>query len=127
MSRITLIHYTFSPKYRRPVLAAPGIAAKCEQLIRHIAAQKGMIVRAISVQDDHVHVFTELPATMSVAKGAFLIKWFSSIWLRRIFPHLRACPKNDALWQTRYFSRSVGGDVRHVEQYINHQLESRKQ
>jgi len=123
MSRTTLIHLTFSPKYRRPVLAAPGLAAKCEELIRHICTLKGIEVRAIAIRPDHVHAFIVLPPTMSVAQAAHLIKWFSSTWLRRIFPaYLSTYPKHDAFWQVKYFSRSVGGDVRHVEQYINNQL-----
>lgn len=118
--RINLQHFTFSPKYRRSVLAG-AVARDTEKMIRHICQLKGMKIHAIAIQPDHVHVFTEIPKTMSVAKAAYWIKWFSSCHVRRLHPQLKSTVKQSALWQHNYFSRSVGGDQRHVQKYIDQQ------
>jgi putative transposase len=116
---IHLEHFIFTPKYRRSLLADRAVAQACEDLIRSIAAQKQIGIHAIAVMPDHVHVFAELPRTMSVAEAAHLLKWFSSLYLRRRFPALR---QMKAFWGHRYFYRSVGGDARQVRCYIQLQV-----
>ncbi|MEN8172020.1 MAG: IS200/IS605 family transposase [Chloroflexota bacterium] len=122
MERINLHHIIFSPKYRRPIFQdREDLGAACERLIRHICTLKNITVHAVAIETDHVHVFIQIPNTMSVAKAAMLIKWFSSRWMRIEFPELQSYPKKTAFWQRKYWNRSVGGDARTVKKYIKDQ------
>jgi putative transposase len=118
---INLQHYIFTPKYRRPAFGQAAVAAECEKRLREIAANKGIVLHAVAVMPDHVHVFAELPRTASVAYGAQVLKWYTSNHLRRMFPELKKIHPG-SLWGHRYFYRSVGGDRRTVQQYIEKQI-----
>ena len=117
--KINLQHMTFSPKYRRPVFKDRATyRLKCEGFIRHICGLKNIGIEEIFIGDDHIHLFLTIPHTMSIAKAAYHIKWFSSCWMRKTFPELQAYPKKDAFWQRNYFVRSVGGEAAAVRKYI---------
>ena len=110
-------HFTFSPKYRRPVLVGE-VRETVFRLIRHIAGLKRYDVLAINTdadKPDHIHVMLDLPRNVAPAEAARNIKWFSSVHTRRLHPETK---DGNAFWQRRYFSRSIGGDRRAVEKYI---------
>lgn len=118
-TKINLQHMTFSPKYRRPVFKDNDIYKRtCEGFMRHICGLKGIKVIEVFIGDDHIHLFIQVPHTMSIAKAAYHIKWFSSCWMRKTFAELRSYPKKDAFWQRNYFVRSVGGEAASVRKYI---------
>jgi putative transposase len=116
-----LIHFVFTPKYRRAFFADAKLAVEARRLFHHIATLKGIEIRRMAIQPDHVHLFVELPRTMSVAKAAMLLKWFTSIYLRLQFPHLLV---QRAFWGHRYWAHSVGGGAAAVSRYIDDQMES---
>lgn len=109
-------HITFSPKYRRPVL--PRVATAVEETIRHIARLHKIDILAMSIQHDHIHLFLDIPRTLSVAYAVQQVKWFSAIWIRKAYPGL---VNKQSFWQQGYFSRSIGGDRARVQQYIENQ------
>lgn len=121
MGMINLQHFIFTPKYRHQFMQSPAAAAACEKHIRHICDLKDMKIHALAVMPDHVHLFLELPRTVSVAQAAHWAKWYSSIWMRKEYPNLK---EHKAFWGHRYFYRSVGGDKRTVEKYIKEQLKN---
>lgn len=111
MSR-NLHHFTFSPKYRRPILTPP-VFAEVKHHIEHICGLKGIELAAISTDEDkqdHIHILAMLPQDMSPAKAMRLIKWYSSIHTRRKYPKFK--------WQRKYWSGTVGGGRRAIEKYI---------
>lgn len=119
-TKINLQHIVYSPKYRRPILVNE-VAAECEKRIREICQKKGMLLHEIALQEDHVHIFLQIPHTMPVCKAVQLIKWYSSCHVRRVFPRLKEnSPKY--FWQRNYWSRSVGGDEKRVREYITNQM-----
>jgi putative transposase len=119
---INLHHMVFCPKYRRNIFAdRPALAADCARRMQQICNSKSITVHAIAIEADHVHVFVEIPATMAVAKAAMLIKWFSSKHLRKQYPELKQSVKATALWQRRYFSKSVSGSTATIKKYIQDQ------
>jgi putative transposase len=111
-------HFTFAPKYRREVLGRAPLAQEIEKHLRHIATYHNMDVIAIAIQRDHVHIFVDLPRKLSPAYAVQQLKWFSSIWTRKAYPGLI---NEKSLWQRRYYSRSIGGDKRAVQEYIDKQ------
>jgi REP element-mobilizing transposase RayT len=44
---------------------------------------------AVGGTDDHVHILLSLPATITLAKAAQLIKGGSSLWIHESFPNQR--------------------------------------
>jgi len=119
---INLHHIVWSPKYRRNIFKGrPGLVKSCEYYLRHICKLKGITIHAIAIETDHVHIFIEIPNTMSVSKAAMLMKWFSGRWLRREYTELQKYPKFNALWQRKYLSRSISGNAKSVRKYIEDQ------
>lgn len=112
-----LIHFIFTTKYRKPLMADPRIAARCEIYMRYIAEHHGIQIRALAIQEEHLHVMIVMPKRWN--KGVSLIaqelKWFSSNRLRRQFPKLR---KHKAFWGRRYWHTSIGGSPASVQKYI---------
>lgn len=115
----TLIHYTFTCKYRFPLLDDPRFVAGVEALMRRAAAQQGMTIKALAIQSEHVHVFVILPRTLAVSTAAQELKRMPSQHLRRAYPELQELR---AMWGRRYHHRSVGGDSRQVAKYIEAQM-----
>ena len=112
-----IIHYTFSTKERRPILAA-GVQDRLWAYIGGIARRNGMNPIAVGGAEDHAHVLVSLPSALAVAKGVQLVKGGSSKWAG---DELRLA---DFQWQDGYgaFSVSVSGIGASVE-YIQNQLE----
>jgi putative transposase len=72
---------------------------------------------AIGGVADHMHALISLPATLSVAKAAQLLKGNSSKWIRTTFPKLRGFE-----WQEGYGAFSIGiSGVDRTASYIRNQ------
>jgi putative transposase len=122
MSKSILVHMTFSPKYRRPILERPEVKDMVESLLHQIADMKRIQIEALAIQPDHVHVMAYLPPSMSVAKAAMLLKWFTSFNIRHYLVGRYPSPK--AFWASNYFAVSVGGGEANQRAYITRQMES---
>jgi putative transposase len=68
-----------------------------------IARENKMKALAVGGTTDHMHVLISLPAILSVAKGAQLLKGNSSKWIHDTFPKLRSFE-----WQEGYGAFSIG-------------------
>lgn len=118
-----LHHFTFSPKYRRAVLN-PEVWATVDAAIRHICELRNIEVIALATDEakpDHVHLFADLPNTLSPAKAIGAVKWYSALVTRREHPALRQLVHDDHLWQRRYWNGTVGSQSRTVKKYIERQ------
>jgi putative transposase len=102
------IHFVFVPKYRRHAFAREDIRQHLDRLFREIAAQRGYKIHAMEVMPDHVHMFVELPPSVSVSEAFRLLKGRSSHMLFSVFPELRYMFRRGALWSEGKFFRSVG-------------------
>ena len=84
-----------------------------------------MCVDTINVQEDHVHIFLEVPPKYSPARVAQILKSICGREVFRRFPWLREQLWGGELWADGYFVRSVGdevtGDI--IRRYIQHQDE----
>ena len=112
-------HLVWNPKYRIPMLKPDDIRKVCEGVLRMIAIQNGFVIHELKVLKNHIHLFIEIPPSVSVSKAFQLLKGISSRVLRRRFPWLKK--KFKCMWSKGKFYRSVGNvrkDV--VENYIRH-------
>jgi putative transposase len=123
VSSRNLHHFTFSPKYRRAILN-PEIWRTVAAAIRHICQLRKITIIALATDEakpDHVHLFVDLPNTLSPAKAIGAIKWYSSLATRREHPELRQRVHSQHLWQRRYWNGTVGSQSKTVQKYIERQ------
>ena len=109
-------HLVWKPKYSMPIFDFTNYRKVCEGAIRQIALNYSMHIYELKVMSDHIHLFVDIPSTMSVSKALQLFKGISSRMLRRAFGYLR---QYNHLWSPGKFFRSVGNvtaDV--IENYI---------
>lgn len=109
-------HLVWCPKYRRKVLVPP-YDARLREIIAEVAAEFEMIVHAVELMPDHVHLFVEANPTLSVAEIVTRFKGRSSRLMRQEFPALRS--RLPTLWSRSYYAGSVGHvSAKVVEAYI---------
>lgn len=118
MQRI-LIHFVFTPKYRRAVLVEE-VRDLLHFLIYQAARLRRIEIAEVAIMPDHVHLLCYLPRTLAVSDAAGFVKWYTSLQLRRqLGKHKLVSPT--ALWGVDYFAKSVGGDERAQREYIRRQ------
>lgn len=116
-------HLVLVPKYRRKAFAREDISGCLERYLVALCRQRGWQLYALMVMPDHVHIFLELPPSVSVSEAFQVLKGKSSYELFRMFPELRYMfPRG--LWSDGKFFRSVGAVTAPViEHYIHHQYD----
>lgn len=112
-------HIILTPKYRKPFMADPAISRGIERWIKRGAALKNVRIDAIAVMPDHVHILISLPTGCSLAEAAHMMKWLSSIQIRKAHPELK---QHRAFWGARYWARTVAGDGDRVSAYIQNNI-----
>ena len=112
-------HVVFSPKYRYNLLrdsAAEGL----KTLLLQAASHLGIIIQAMEVMPDHVHLFIIARPTISIPQIVQYLKGYSSYFMRKEFTYLRRYP---SLWTRSYFVETVG----HIsEKTVVHYIENQK-
>jgi putative transposase len=98
-------HLVWCPKYRRPVLTPPH-DVRLKEIMAEVATEADMIVHALEIRPDHVHLFVEADPTLSVAEIVNRFKGRSSRLMRTEFPALRS--RLPTLWSRSYYAGSVG-------------------
>ncbi len=98
-------HFVWKPKYSSKFLKYITVNKVCNGAIRLIAYQYNCTIYELQVMPDHIHLFVELPPTISVSKALQLFKGISSRILRRRFKFLTKIPM---IWSKGKFFRSVG-------------------
>ena len=112
------LHFVFSTKDRQPLLDRE-IEDRVWAYIGGIARAHKFTAIQVGGLEDHIHVLTGSPTTLSPSEIAKYLKGDSSFWIRREFPHLK-----DFAWQDGYgvFSVSRSG-IPDVVDYIKRQRE----
>lgn len=71
-------------------------------------------VKTVNGLDDHVHLLFELPSTLALAKAVYLVKAFSSKWMKQFVA--------DFDWQEGYGAFSVSAsNLKGAIKYVNNQ------
>jgi REP element-mobilizing transposase RayT len=113
-----LVHLIFSTKQRCPLIK-PDFERDLHAYLGGIIREIGGAALCINGTADHVHLLVQVPATLSVADMARLIKTNSSRWVHERWPQHR-----HFAWQTGYgaFSVSESG-INAVRDYVARQPE----
>lgn len=113
-----LVHYVFSTKNRTGLLSE-DVRERLWPYIGGIARTNDIKALAVGGTEDHVHVLVSLPKTISISKGAQLLKGGSSKWIHETFPTLRSFA-----WQAGYGAFTIGrSGVDATVAYIRNQQE----
>ena len=113
-------HFVWKPKYARDPFKFELVRMDCEFFIRQAAFKNGFKIYELHIAVDHVHLFVELPPTMSVSKALQLFKGYSAFRLMQKHPWLRNYFTKGHFWSPGKFFRSVGNTTTEaVEHYIS--------
>ena len=112
-------HVIFCPKYRRKVLIN-GVETRLKEILRETAKDNDIVLKAVEVMPDHVHIFIEIDPRQPVHAAIRALKGRSSRLLREEFPWLKS--KIPSLWTRSYFCCTVGHiNEAAVQRYIEAQ------
>lgn len=101
-------HLVWKLKYARDALKFSWIRKDCEAILTEAVERYGMHLYELEVMPDHVHIFVEIPPTMSISKALNLLKGYSAYKLFRKHYWLRKYFRKGHLWSPGKFFRSVG-------------------
>ena len=112
-------HIVWCPKYRLKVLVG-AVETRLKNILYATAAQYGVLIEAMEVMPDHVHLFVSGDPTRCVAEIVNRLKGASSHLLREEFPHLKS--RMPTLWSRSYYAGTVGHvSEETVKKYIENQ------
>ena len=112
-------HVIWCTKYRRKVLDTQ-IQGRLKQLIREKETEYGYEIREVETQQEHVHLFIEIPPTDSIDKIVGKIKSYTSKVLREEYPSLKS--RLPSLWTRSKFVSSCGSvTLQVIKDYIEGQ------
>ena len=88
-------HFVWCPKYRKQVLIG-DVAQFVEAEIRRLCKENGWPIGALTIQEDHVHLFLGAPPSVSPSLIANTLK---GITARQVFKHYPEVKKHIELGQ----------------------------
>ena len=110
-------HLVWKPKYSSKILQYKSTNKVCQGAIKLVAYQYNCKIYELEVMPDHIHLFVELPPTLSVSQAFQFFKGISSRILRRNFSFLTKIPM---IWSKGKFFRSVGNvSFETIKRYIS--------
>lgn len=104
---INAFHLEWCPKYRYKVLGGSVLRPVLKESILKTAKEYGMQVFAMEISLDHIHIFVNLPPTISVATALQLFKGRSSREIFAACPSFRGTYYRGHFWSRGSFYRSV--------------------
>ena len=125
ISKHDLQGYLLPDKKGRTFLNTPQGIKNCLAWIGtndQICSDKDISILKGNVRSDHIHLFVEAPAHLSVSKIAQYLKGISSFRLMQDYPHLKKRYWSSHLWSRGYFCSTAGsmtGEA--VKSYIENQ------
>ena len=118
-------HFVWKPKYAKDPFKFLKLKVLCEEVLKEVAGKHGFEIYELSVQPDHVHLFVEIPRTMSVSKALQLFKGYSAYRIMKQHPWLRRHFSKGHFWSPGKFFRSVGNVTSEtIEHYISQSQDS---
>lgn len=122
-------HVVWVTKYRKRVMTLPHEREFCEKVLRRTAQEYGMSIQSLEVDDNHVHLYIEIPPQKSVGKAIGILKSVSARMMFKRFSYLKKKLWAGEFWGDSYFVRTAGEGVtaamvrRYIEQHADKGLE----
>jgi len=113
-------HFVWKPKYAWDPMKFVSVRSDVDRFLRDACARHGFGVYELSVQPDHVHIFCDIPYTVSVSRALQLLKGYSSYALLKKHSWLRKYFRKGRFWSPGKFFRSVGNvNAETIQHYIS--------
>ena len=113
-------HFVWKCKYAKDPFKFEKLRILCEEVLREIASQYKFEIYELNIQSDHIHLFVEIPHTMSVSKALQLFKGISAYKIFKQHPWLRRHFRKGHFWSPGKFFRSVGNVTSEtIQHYIS--------
>ncbi len=99
------------------------------QVLRRTAVEYGMNIQSIEVDEDHVHIYIEIPPQRSVGEAIRILKSVSARMMFKRFDYFKRKLWSGKFWGASYFVRTVGEGVtaamvkRYIEEHAEKGLE----
>lgn len=97
-------HFVCCPKYRRKIFINEK-EHRLKELLHEKAKEINVIIEAIEIMPDHIHLFFSTDPTDSPHRVASQFKGYTSRIMRKEFPELLRMP---SLWSRSYYVGSIG-------------------
>ena len=112
-------HIVMCPRYRRKIFLIDGLEARFKELVTQICEHNDFVVIAMECDADHVHLFVNVPPTVSPADVVRIIKTNTARVLVSEFPQLH---QTKQLWTRSYFASTAGDvSVATIKRYVEMQ------
>jgi putative transposase len=116
-------HLVFSTKYRKKILNG-ALSDDLKQIMYDIANERGIVIKAMETDNDHIHLMIDYPPKKSVLE---MVGNFKSMATNRIYKRHKTFLKNhywkeNTLFSDGYFACSIGeASPETIKKYIDTQ------
>src|SRR3989338_9447850 len=112
-------HFVWKCKYAWDPFKFEKVKELCETSLREVATKYGFEIYELSIQPDHIHLFVEVPHTISISKSLQLFKGYSAYRILKQHNWLRKYFRKGHFWSPGKFFRSVGNvTTETIQHYI---------
>ncbi len=119
-------HFVWIPKYRKKLLKGE-IGKEIKKIFHRIGEEYGWEIEEMAVQEEHVHIFIEVPPKYAPARVVQIMKSIAAREVFKKYPEVRKELWAGEFWSDGYFVRSVGDKVTAeiIKKYIRYQEEEK--
>lgn len=119
-------HFVWIPKYRKKLLKGE-IGKEIKEIFHRIGEEYGWEIEEMAVQEEHVHIFIEVPPKYAPARVVQIMKSIAAREIFKKYPEMREELWAGEFWSDGYFVRSVGDKVTAeiIKKYIRYQEEEK--
>ena len=119
-------HFVWIPKYRKQLLKGE-IGKEIKKIVDRIGEEYGWEIEEMAVQEEHVHIFIEVPPKYAPARVVQIMKSIAAREVFKKYPEVRKELWAGEFWSDGYFVRSVGDKVTAeiIKKYIRYQEEEK--
>ena len=100
-------HFVWCPKYRKSILAGK-LAVFVESEIRRLCEANKWTVGALTIAEDHVHLFLSAPPSVSPSLIANTLKGITARQVFKQFPEVKKQLWGGSFWSRSFYVGTVG-------------------
>lgn len=112
-------HIVFPSKERRDWIETFQVKDKLKEIFSQIAQDEKVNIKALGIENDHVHVHISTLPAFNLTKFMQVLKGKSSYLIKKIYPQLKDLPY--PLWTKGYFASTTGPPSWLIQEYIRNQ------
>ena len=100
-------HFVWCPNYRKDILKGP-VAQFIESELRRLCQENGWEIGALTVQEDHVHVFLSSLPSVAPSLIANTLKGITARQVFKLYPEVKKQLWGGSFWSRSYYVGTVG-------------------